>query len=75
MLTDKKLEIIRRFFSERGPIIDDDLDLFESGVIDSMTVIELIVYLEKQLETHLNAETITMDNFRTIKRIFSLVGR
>ena len=41
--------------------------LFESGIVDSYKVLELISYLETALGFRIPDENITLDNFRSIR--------
>lgn len=66
---------IAGFFNERGFHIDSGTDLFESGAIDSMGVVELAMFLEEELNIRLDAEKMTAENFRTLEAIFELVEK
>ena len=41
--------------------------LFESGIVDSYKVLELILYLETALRIRIPDENVTLDNFRSIR--------
>lgn len=43
--------------------------LFESGIVDSYKVLELILYLETVLRIRIPDENVTLDNFRSIQAI------
>ena len=43
--------------------------LFESGIMDSYKVLELIAYVENELHVRIPDEEITLENFRSIKAI------
>jgi len=66
-------EIIVKFFRGRGFEINSNSDLFESGAIDSMGIIELVVFLEEKFDVSLDAAQMTADNFRTLTAILALV--
>lgn len=62
------------FFEERGkPIPDGTIDLFDSGIIDSMDLIELVAHLESSGKYEIPHEALTVDNFRTLDTITSLL--
>lgn len=49
--------------------VDDDTDLFSSGLIDSLTVVELVSFVEAELGLAIPPSEITMENFDSINRI------
>jgi acyl carrier protein len=64
------LQAINLFFQEKNketPILD--LDIFELGLIDSMELLELIIYLESELDIRVDQELMTVDNFRSVSSI------
>jgi len=69
----EQINKIKSFFNERGFKIDNNGDLFESGVIDSMGIIELIVFIEEQFDIKLDAIQMSANNFRTLDSICALI--
>lgn len=64
------------FFENRGKDpMPDDKDLFETGIIDSMDLLELIAELEERFKLDLDPEDMTVDNFRSVSRIVETVSR
>lgn len=55
--------------------IERDTPLLESGVLDSMGVIELIEFLESEFEIEVDEGEITEDNLETIEAATDLVVR
>lgn len=55
--------------------IESDTPLLESGVLDSMGVIELIQFLESEFNIELDDGEITEDNLETIEAATELVVR
>lgn len=51
----------------------EDTDLFESGLLDSLTFVELLVQVEEQLGVTVTLDSLEPDNFRSIRRIASFV--
>ena len=73
----KKIEIknyIYNKISSNNVIFDEDTDLFKSGVIDSMGVMELVAFLEEKYNLNLDAKQMTADNFRTVNSIVCLIA-
>jgi methoxymalonate biosynthesis acyl carrier protein len=52
-----------------------DVDLFSSGLVSSLFALELVMYLENAFGVTLEGPDLTLDNFRTIEAMTSLVVR
>ena len=50
-----------------------DTDLLESGILDSMTFVDLLVCLEKEFNQTISLDRLEIDNFRSIDRIVSFL--
>jgi D-alanine--poly(phosphoribitol) ligase subunit 2 len=50
-----------------------DTDLFETGVLDSLRFVELLVYLEEEFATKCSVEDLEIDHFRSITKIAAFV--
>lgn len=55
-----------------GEVKDDD-PLLDSGIIDSMGILELVSYLESTFGIEVRDEEVVPANFHSIERIASLV--
>jgi len=66
-----------RLLSERvlveAPSVDTDL--MESGLLDSLTLVELMTSLEEEFNIRISFEEIEIDNFRSIERIVEFVNQ
>ena len=51
-----------------------DTDLFETGVIDSLAFVELLLALERELGVTTSVDDLELDNFRSIARIADFVS-
>lgn len=60
-----KTEIIEENHLKLG--LDDDL--FSSGLVDSMGMMRIINFVEKQLKIEIPFEDMTLENFMTIENI------
>lgn len=71
-------QTIKLWFQRRSGIssaaITDDLDLFAEGILDSMSLLELVSYLEKNFDYKVSWTAVTMDDFRTVKSILKLAS-
>ena len=61
------------YFIEQGKIVGVNDDLFGTNVIDSMGVIELVLFIEEDLGVELNQDIMRAENFRTIEKIALIV--
>lgn len=64
------------FFQARCFAVDQlntESDLLASGVIDSLSVMDLVIFLESQYSVELTPADLRPDNFRTLARITALV--
>jgi D-alanine--poly(phosphoribitol) ligase subunit 2 len=54
--------------------VDDiDTDLFETGLMDSLAVVEVLMGLEAELGVTLGVDDLDVEAFRTVRRISQLV--
>ncbi len=51
-----------------------DADLIETGVLDSMHLVDLLLHLEQEFQTSVSLEDLEIDNFRTIESIASFIA-
>ena len=51
-----------------------DTDLLETGILDSLQFVELLVQLEQRFEFKVQVDAINIDDLRTLARIARLVS-
>jgi len=51
-----------------------DTDLIQAGIVDSLSIMELIVFLEKETGTHVPLEDLMLDSIRTARTIAAVYG-
>lgn len=54
-------------------IPDAGLDLIESGLLDSLTFVELLMHLERAFGLIIAGDALEIENFRTVARIAAFV--
>jgi acyl carrier protein len=64
---------IKEFFKIRGFDVSEDVDLFECGAIDSMDIVELVVFIEEELHVKIDVSALMADNFRNLNSIYKLL--
>jgi acyl carrier protein len=52
-----------------------DTDLMETGALDSLSLVELLLHLEQGLGVKISLEDIDMDNFRSVAKIAQFISR
>jgi D-alanine--poly(phosphoribitol) ligase subunit 2 len=52
-----------------------DFDLLESGLVDSIGLVELILELEDRFGVSLPMDALEIDDFRSVNRIAGLIAR
>lgn len=68
-------EKITEFIQEINEYEDfeDDTDLFESGVLDSLSLVLLINNIEERLGVFIPEEIVTLENFATVSKIAGVI--
>jgi len=67
---------IARLFAERleVEVPSPDLDLFQTGVVDSLLFVKLLAILEEQFGFRLAFDELEIDDFRTLRDIARFVA-
>ena len=55
--------------SGRGPAVDVETLLFESGAIDSLRILDVLAFIEKTLAIKVPDKAVRLQNFRSIRVI------
>ena len=70
---------LRVFVADLARLSPADLTLngplFETGVIDSLNLVELVVFVEERCHIKVGAGDLTLDNWNTLEAIESYVAR
>lgn len=67
---------IRSFVLEKFPLartrkVKDSDELLESGIVDSLGILDLVAFLESEFSLHITDDDLTPENFRSIESIVS----
>ena len=67
---------IARLFSEtlHREVPSPDTDLFECGLLDSLSFVDLLVGLEREFGTTIGLDDLEVDNFRSVSRIAAFLA-
>ena len=69
--TDAVMAIFRDKLSIEVP--GPEVDVIETGLLDSLGLVTLVVEIEQQFEVSVPFETLDVDDFRTVRSIADLV--
>lgn len=61
--------------NESDRVIGDDEDLLASGLLDSLSVMSVIHFIEQDLGIDVPAEDVTIENFVSLRAIDAYLGR
>jgi len=50
-----------------------EMDLFDTGVLDSLAFVELVLHLEQEFGVKITLEQVEIDNFKSVERIATLL--
>ncbi len=56
-------------------VVSIETDLMQTGALDSLSLVELLLYLEQGLGIKIALEDLDLDNFRSIARIAEFIGK
>ena len=75
-MTDAIIERLRALFIEdlHIEVPSADTDLFETGMLDSLQVVELLLQLEQRFGFQIKIDDIDLDDLRTLARIARLLA-
>jgi len=62
-------------FSNSECMHGDDVSFLDEGIIDSMNVMELVMFIERQFGVEVADEDIVPDNFDSVSKIAAFVRR
>lgn len=68
-------EQLREFLAEASgiPGINDDTELFSTGIVNSLFAIQLMMYIEKTFNIPIAMDDLDFDNFSSINAIANFV--
>jgi len=59
---------------EKNITVDNSTDLFKAGILDSLAIVRLLMFINESLEIEINLETLEADKFKTIDSIVEFLG-
>jgi len=68
------IEFISMELGQKNVTLDLDVDLLNSSIIDSLSLIQLVAFIESKFGLRVEAEELTSDNFKTVSRIARFIS-
>lgn len=70
-------EAVRRFIlgSIHMADLDDDADLFESGIVNSLFAVQLMTFIERTFGIEVGMDDLDMENFKSLNATTAFVLR
>ena len=65
--------ILSELVKDRARSLNDDDNLIEKGMIDSLGIMKLLVYLEETFSINVSDDELIPDNFETVDAISAFV--
>lgn len=62
-------------FSDNGYPYPDDASFLEEGIVDSMGIMELVMFIEESFGVTVDDDDLIPDNFDSVSRLADYVGR
>lgn len=57
-------------------VIDLDEEIFgKNGLLDSLNVLHIMLFIEREFKIRINPETVTLNNFGTVTKILDLIQK
>lgn len=74
------VEVVRKFIVQKFPLarrrsVSDDDNLLETGVIDSLGVLEIVTFLQEEFSLEVQDDDLTPENFQSISSVARFVGQ
>jgi acyl carrier protein len=69
------LEFVNARLARTGPVQDAALDLMRARIIDSMAMLELVVWLEQTFGLRVKNEDLVAENFRSVAALAGYIRR
>ena len=64
-------DFLTRFFREFE--LQDDVDIFSLGFVNSLFALQLVEFLEREFDIKMESDDLDLDKFRTINKLVNLV--
>ena len=70
----KEINNLIQYFKKQNKNVLPDTELFKSGLLDSIDMIDLVMHLEEEYEIKIPETYLKLENFNTVKNISNIVN-
>lgn len=74
-MEDRIIQILEEITGENNLNLNNNVDLLEEGIIDSLAFVELTMALEEKFEIEIQPTQVSLDTWRSIEKIARLVEK
>jgi 2-hydroxymuconate-semialdehyde hydrolase len=67
--------IMKEFVEDPDEEIDDNTPLMSSGLIDSLSIVSLVAFIDKKYGVKIPDEKGTVENFETVTKIIDIINQ
>jgi 2-hydroxymuconate-semialdehyde hydrolase len=67
--------IMKEFVEDPDEEIDENTPLMSSGLIDSLSIVSLVAFIDKKFGVKIPDEKGTVENFETVTKIIDIVNQ
>lgn len=68
-MKDKILTYLEGISLDKGAVVDEKTDLFESGVLDSLGIISMLSFLQQEFKVSFSPDNLKFENFQSVDKI------
>ena len=69
----KEINNLIKYFKQQNKNVLPDTELFKSGLLDSIDMIDLVMFLEEKYEIKIPETSLKLENFNTVKNISNII--
>jgi acyl carrier protein len=76
------IEILKQFFVDEKLVakskiadLDEKVSLLDTGVIDSLNLMKLVLFMEERFQIKVLDEDLTPENFETLSAMLTFIGK
>ncbi len=67
--------VVENFLFGEGDKLEDNTDFFESSIIDSTGILELVCFVEETYDLSISDDEIVQENFSSVKNVSDFVSK
>lgn len=71
----RKFILENYLFTEDGAALNDDDSFLDSGILDSMGVLELIAFLDEDLSISVEGDEVVPDNLDSVNKVMAFIAK